>query len=115
MWQAIELMRDNATEDGERGVIINVASMAGLLPMPMAPTYTATKHAVVGFSRAFSVRRMNERRRNEMKYGNFVFNAHTAPRTLIISFVDVSLQHLAGDGIRVNCLCPRLNEPANIR
>ncbi|KAK1788555.1 hypothetical protein P4O66_016975 [Electrophorus voltai] len=39
---------------GQGGVIINVASMAGLGPLPGAPIYTATKHGVVGFSRALA-------------------------------------------------------------
>ncbi|KAK7143885.1 hypothetical protein R3I93_014903 [Phoxinus phoxinus] len=39
---------------GNGGVIINIASMAGLGPLPMAPIYTATKHGVVGFSRAMA-------------------------------------------------------------
>uniref|UniRef100_A0A8C1VUU2 Zgc:56585 n=1 Tax=Cyprinus carpio TaxID=7962 RepID=A0A8C1VUU2_CYPCA len=39
---------------GNGGVIVNVSSMAGLGPFPMAPIYTATKHGVVGFSRAMA-------------------------------------------------------------
>jgi NAD(P)-dependent dehydrogenase (short-subunit alcohol dehydrogenase family) len=35
-----------------RGHIVNTASVAGLLPPPEAVSYTATKHAVVGLSRA---------------------------------------------------------------
>lgn len=34
------------------GHIVNTASLAGLLPMPMGIPYTATKHAVVGLSLA---------------------------------------------------------------
>src|SRR5579859_6416117 len=37
-----------------RGHIINVASMAGVVPLPGAATYTATKHAVVGLTEAVS-------------------------------------------------------------
>ncbi|KAG7320679.1 hypothetical protein KOW79_015094 [Hemibagrus wyckioides] len=40
---------------GNGGVIINVASLAGLGPFPSAPVYTATKHGVVGFTRALAV------------------------------------------------------------
>lgn len=36
-------------------VIVNVGSMAGLIPTPMMPVYTATKFSVVGFSRAMFV------------------------------------------------------------
>ncbi|XP_043077876.1 15-hydroxyprostaglandin dehydrogenase [NAD(+)] [Puntigrus tetrazona] len=39
---------------GNGGVIINVSSMAGLGPLPITPIYTATKHGVVGFSRAMA-------------------------------------------------------------
>ncbi|XP_062867149.1 15-hydroxyprostaglandin dehydrogenase [NAD(+)] isoform X3 [Trichomycterus rosablanca] len=39
---------------GGGGVIINIASLAGLGPLPSAPIYTATKHGVVGFTRALA-------------------------------------------------------------
>lgn len=34
------------------GQIVNVASLFGLVPAPMSAAYSATKHAVVGFSRS---------------------------------------------------------------
>ena len=37
--------------DGDR-VVVNVASMAGLVPLSPSPVYTASKFGVVGFSRA---------------------------------------------------------------
>lgn len=37
---------------GRGGVIINTASMGGLLPMPGSPVYAATKAGVVNFSRS---------------------------------------------------------------
>ncbi len=37
------------------GHIVNTASMAGLTPAPLQLSYTATKHAVVGPSRALRV------------------------------------------------------------
>ncbi|KAF7696604.1 15-hydroxyprostaglandin dehydrogenase [NAD(+)] [Silurus meridionalis] len=40
---------------GNGGIIINVASLAGLGPLPSAPVYTATKFGVVGFTRALSM------------------------------------------------------------
>ncbi|XP_029303938.1 15-hydroxyprostaglandin dehydrogenase [NAD(+)]-like isoform X2 [Cottoperca gobio] len=39
---------------GRGGVIVNTASMAGLNPLPSCPVYTATKHGVVGFTRAMA-------------------------------------------------------------
>jgi len=38
-----------------RGHIVNTASMAGLVPMPGAASYNATKHAVVGLGKALRV------------------------------------------------------------
>ncbi|HEV7193030.1 MAG TPA: SDR family oxidoreductase [Jatrophihabitantaceae bacterium] len=37
-----------------RGHIVNVASMAGVIPTPGASTYSATKHAVVGLTESVS-------------------------------------------------------------
>ena len=37
------------------GHIVNTASMAGLLPMPMAVSYATAKHAVVGLSKSLRV------------------------------------------------------------
>ncbi|KAM9728808.1 15-hydroxyprostaglandin dehydrogenase [NAD(+)]-like [Menidia menidia] len=42
----------NKLTGGRGGVIINMASMAGIGPFPSCPVYTATKHGVVGFTRA---------------------------------------------------------------
>lgn len=39
---------------GVNGVIINTASMGGLLPMPGSPVYAATKAGVVNFSRSLA-------------------------------------------------------------
>ncbi len=39
---------------GPGGVIINTASMGGLLPMPNSPVYAATKAGVVNFTRSLS-------------------------------------------------------------
>ncbi|XP_030294908.1 15-hydroxyprostaglandin dehydrogenase [NAD(+)] [Sparus aurata] len=44
----------NKLKGGRGGVIINTASMAGLGPLPSCPVYTATKHGVVGFTRAMA-------------------------------------------------------------
>ncbi|KAA8586638.1 hypothetical protein FQN60_000474, partial [Etheostoma spectabile] len=39
---------------GRGGVIVNTASMAGLGPLLSCPVYTATKHGVIGFTRAMA-------------------------------------------------------------
>ncbi|KAM8834609.1 15-hydroxyprostaglandin dehydrogenase [NAD(+)]-like [Synchiropus picturatus] len=40
---------------GRGGVVVNVASMAGIGPLPSCPVYTATKSGVVGFTRAMAI------------------------------------------------------------
>ncbi|XP_073336160.1 15-hydroxyprostaglandin dehydrogenase [NAD(+)] [Pagrus major] len=44
----------NKLKGGRGGVIVNTASMAGFGPLPSCPVYTATKHGVVGFTRAMA-------------------------------------------------------------
>ncbi|MBI5948017.1 MAG: SDR family oxidoreductase [Chloroflexi bacterium] len=39
---------------GRGGVIVNTASMGGLLPMPVSPVYAASKAGVVNFSRSLA-------------------------------------------------------------
>jgi 15-hydroxyprostaglandin dehydrogenase (NAD) len=42
---------------GKGGTVVNLGSIAGLgQGMNITPVYNATKHGVVGFSRAFGVR-----------------------------------------------------------
>lgn len=48
---AVEVMR----EQGTGGSIVNTASIAALGGDPILPIYTATKHAVLGLTRAFAV------------------------------------------------------------
>uniref|UniRef100_A0A182LXX5 ZAD domain-containing protein n=1 Tax=Anopheles culicifacies TaxID=139723 RepID=A0A182LXX5_9DIPT len=40
---------------GKGGVIVNVASTAGLEPIPFLPTYCASKHGLIGFTRSLGV------------------------------------------------------------
>ncbi|XP_008330654.1 15-hydroxyprostaglandin dehydrogenase [NAD(+)] [Cynoglossus semilaevis] len=42
----------NKLAGGRGGVIVNTSSLAGLGPLPSCPAYTATKHGVIGFTRA---------------------------------------------------------------
>ena len=64
-WQRMVAINLTAVIDGTRvavremqrgrgGVIINTASMGGLLPMPDAPVYAATKAGVVNFTRSLA-------------------------------------------------------------
>lgn len=50
-----ELMQKERRKHRDDGIIINVASLVGLDPYHLLPIYTASKHAIVGFSRAYSV------------------------------------------------------------
>ena len=62
---------------GGGGLIINVASMGGLVPMANSPVYAATKAGVIHFTR--------------------------------------SLAFLAGEGIRVNVICPTYTDTPLVR
>jgi 15-hydroxyprostaglandin dehydrogenase (NAD) len=42
-------------EGGKGGVVVNIASVAGLVPYADTPVYGATKHAVIGLTRSFGV------------------------------------------------------------
>ncbi|XP_058483563.1 15-hydroxyprostaglandin dehydrogenase [NAD(+)]-like [Solea solea] len=44
----------NKLKGGQGGVIVNTASLAGIGPLTSCPVYTASKHGVVGFTRAMS-------------------------------------------------------------
>ncbi|XP_050448611.1 15-hydroxyprostaglandin dehydrogenase [NAD(+)]-like [Cataglyphis hispanica] len=39
---------------GKGGLIVNISSVCGLLAYPLAPVYTASKHAVLGFSQSLA-------------------------------------------------------------
>jgi NAD(P)-dependent dehydrogenase (short-subunit alcohol dehydrogenase family) len=41
-------------QQGDGGVIVNVASIAGLTALPGNPSYTASKHAVIGLTRSIA-------------------------------------------------------------
>uniref|UniRef100_A0A182KC19 Alcohol dehydrogenase n=1 Tax=Anopheles christyi TaxID=43041 RepID=A0A182KC19_9DIPT len=50
---ALNLM--SRAKGGKGGVIVNVASTAGLEPIPFLPTYCASKHGIIGFTRSLGV------------------------------------------------------------
>ncbi|KAL6443109.1 hypothetical protein ACFW04_002814 [Cataglyphis niger] len=49
---ALDHMAKN--KGGKGGLIVNISSVCGLLAYPLAPVYTATKHAVLGFSQSLA-------------------------------------------------------------
>ncbi|XP_019377340.1 PREDICTED: 15-hydroxyprostaglandin dehydrogenase [NAD(+)] [Gavialis gangeticus] len=49
----LEYMRKENGGDG--GVIINISSMAGLMPATHQPVYCATKHGIIGFTRSMAL------------------------------------------------------------
>ncbi|XP_037991977.1 15-hydroxyprostaglandin dehydrogenase [NAD(+)] isoform X1 [Motacilla alba alba] len=49
----IEYMKKGNGGDG--GVIINISSLAGLMPAAFQPVYCATKHGVIGFTRSIAL------------------------------------------------------------
>lgn len=60
-------MQANRSPKG--GCIINVASLGGFIPQPYTPIYSATKHAVIGYSRSLSYLRKNGVRVNVLAPG----------------------------------------------
>jgi NAD(P)-dependent dehydrogenase (short-subunit alcohol dehydrogenase family) len=48
-------------KSGRGGVVVNTASMGGLLPMPGSPVYAATKAGVINFSRSLAYLAMESR------------------------------------------------------
>lgn len=73
---ALEHMSKEYGKEG--GVIINVSSMAAFLHSPHQPVYTATKHGVIGFSRALA---------DASEQGNYGVRINT----LCPAFVDTQL------------------------
>lgn len=55
-------LRHLAVENGgEGGIVVNVASVVGLDTLFSAPVYTASKHAVVGYTASLSDKRLEEK------------------------------------------------------
>ncbi|XP_033016421.1 15-hydroxyprostaglandin dehydrogenase [NAD(+)] isoform X1 [Lacerta agilis] len=50
---ALEHMKTQNGHNG--GVIVNVASLAGLMPVAFQPVYCASKHGVIGFTRSIAM------------------------------------------------------------
>jgi len=45
-------------EGGKGGVVVNIASVLGLIPFEGSPVYVATKHVVIGLTRSFEFRQI---------------------------------------------------------
>ncbi|XP_075277855.1 15-hydroxyprostaglandin dehydrogenase [NAD(+)] isoform X2 [Opisthocomus hoazin] len=57
----LEYMRKGNGGDG--GVIINISSLAGLMPAAFQPVYCATKHGVIGFTRSIAFKNKGSARK----------------------------------------------------
>jgi 15-hydroxyprostaglandin dehydrogenase (NAD) len=53
---AFQYIGQNNNKKG--GVVVNIASIAGLDPLEMIPIYSGIKHGVVGLTKAFGVGRL---------------------------------------------------------
>lgn len=94
---------------GKGGVIVNISSVAGLYSLSQLPVYSATKHAVVSFSRSFAVR-----------YGSSRNVAHSysqlhACRHLISMVILQQPYHYERTGVRIIVLCPELSQMSNVK
>lgn len=49
----------SVSNGGKGGIILNVASTTGLDPFAPSPSYSASKHGVVGFTRSMAVSSFN--------------------------------------------------------
>ncbi|XP_070556567.1 15-hydroxyprostaglandin dehydrogenase [NAD(+)]-like [Ptychodera flava] len=96
---AVELM--GTQNGGNGGVVINTASAAGLITNPYGPVYTATKHGVVGFSRAAA------------KEPKIVENG-VRVSTICPEFVDTSFVTNAEDGVRYKAEIRKQIETLNL-
>jgi 15-hydroxyprostaglandin dehydrogenase (NAD) len=47
---------------GRGGIVINIGSNTSMRPYVSAPIYSATKHAVLGFTRSFGVRKKKKKK-----------------------------------------------------
>ncbi|KAI8480681.1 hypothetical protein Bbelb_415740 [Branchiostoma belcheri] len=82
---------------GGGGLIINIASMAGLIAMFHGPVYTATKHGVVGLSRSLGIRPQ-------------IFRAALSTRTPRAGVGTTTPFHFDRTGVRVCALCPTMTD-----
>ena len=55
MSRQIAVMEEQFRRDGRGGVILNIASVAGLVGAPLLAAYAASKHAVIGLTRSAAI------------------------------------------------------------
>lgn len=55
MARQITVMEEQFRRDGSGGVILNIASVAGLVGAPLLAAYAASKHAVIGLTRSAAI------------------------------------------------------------
>lgn len=55
MSSQITVMEEQFRRDGRGGVILNIASVAGLVGAPLLAAYAASKHAVIGLTRSAAI------------------------------------------------------------
>ena len=77
--------------DRGSGVIINVASLAGVTGIPGLATYCATKHAVIGFSEALAAGDAQSRRCRHRRPARG--GSHRAIRRRVLAEVDATRRH----------------------
>jgi len=62
MQEQIKMMlnQDKQGDAGKRGVIVNMASMSGLIGVPYAAPYSSTKHAIIGLTKSTALEYASE-------------------------------------------------------
>lgn len=91
----LEKMTKRSDSRRQQPIILNIASVVGLDPCHRLPIYSASKHAIIGFSRAYSVKQ------NSMSN----WNCTCYCRNLLCFY----LQHdnyYARSGVEIVVLCP---------
>lgn len=79
-------------------VILNIASLVGLDPFHLMPIYTASKHSIVGFSRAFSVHFFSLSKLYLVFFFNFT--------VFLVHFYQQHETFYNCNGVKIIVLCP---------
>lgn len=96
----VEMMHKmKRTDQMGDGIIINIASLVGLDPWFLMPIYAASKHAIVAFSRAFSVS---------------LFDCWV-PFPLIFDYIWQHEYYFNQTGVKIAVLCPGATKTTFVR